>query len=354
MTHNLPSRPNLDHLRGQAKSLLAALREGDPEAIATLREHLPSAKSMSAADVRGPGIRLADAQAAIARKTGFASWPRLARHVEQLRALEGAWEIATLEMDGVVMPPAMLATARVLIDGDRFRSEMPGVVYEGVFLIDVEAEPHTIDIDFVEGPEAGNRNFGVFSVEGDTMRLCLGMTGAPRPTGFRTAAGSGHASETLRRVSASRPTTVGSGPVAAPPPGNADALAAGFIPMDCPSLARLQGEWKAVKVENDGKSLPAQMLSTGRRSANGNEVKVSFGGQVMLHALVRVNSEADPAQVDYFNLAGPHKGAVQEGILRWVGDAEAEFCMAAPGKPRPTDFASPPGGGWTLSRWRRM
>ncbi len=59
-------------------------------------------------------FRLADAQSAIARATGFASWPQLSRHVDQLRALEGTWEFASLVVDGQTMPAAgagLVATA---------------------------------------------------------------------------------------------------------------------------------------------------------------------------------------------------------------------------------------------------
>src|SRR5262249_18003444 len=138
MSSKLPQRPNLDHLRGQAKTLLAGIETGDKGAIATLREHLPAAAGMTVAQVRQTRFRLADAQLAIARKTGFATWPHLARHVEQLRALEGTWEFDSLEVDGRPMPTAMLTTSRILIDGDCFRSEMGGTTYEGVFNIDVE------------------------------------------------------------------------------------------------------------------------------------------------------------------------------------------------------------------------
>src|SRR5437867_2657122 len=132
----LPPRPNLDHLRRQAKSLLAELESADKAAIATMREHLPAAKDMSDEQIRKARFRLADAQSAIARKTGFASWPQLARHVEQLRALEGTWEFVSLEIEGQPMSAAMLTTSRILIDGDRFRSESPGAIYEGIFNID--------------------------------------------------------------------------------------------------------------------------------------------------------------------------------------------------------------------------
>src|SRR3954453_21185927 len=135
MAKQLPPRPNLDHLRAQSKSLLAALDKGDKEAIATMREHLPAAKDLGDAQIRKSGFRLADAQSAIARKTGFASWPQLARHVEQLRALEGTWEFVSLEIDGNSMPPGMFSAAHILIDGDRFRTESPEATYEGVFNI---------------------------------------------------------------------------------------------------------------------------------------------------------------------------------------------------------------------------
>src|SRR5437870_1951530 len=103
MKTNLPARPNLDHLRRQTKALLSALKSRDPEAASTILKHLPAAKEMTAAQVLETRYRLADAQSASARITGFAAWPHLTRHVEQLRALEGTWSFARLEMDGGVI-----------------------------------------------------------------------------------------------------------------------------------------------------------------------------------------------------------------------------------------------------------
>ena len=37
----LPARPNLEHLRNQAKDLLRAYRSGEPSAISRFRECLP-------------------------------------------------------------------------------------------------------------------------------------------------------------------------------------------------------------------------------------------------------------------------------------------------------------------------
>src|SRR5690242_13343886 len=125
----LPARPNLEYLRSQAKSLLPGLKKKNPQA------------------------RLADAQLAVARQSGFSNWPALTRHVEQLRGLEGDWRFAALEIDGKAVPAGALKESRILFDGDRFRTESPEATYEGIFTVDVEQQPAHIDIDFVEGPE---------------------------------------------------------------------------------------------------------------------------------------------------------------------------------------------------------
>ncbi|MBV9481588.1 MAG: ankyrin repeat domain-containing protein [Acidobacteria bacterium] len=74
MSRVLPARPNLEHLKKQAKDLLHNLEQGDPSAI----EQLNAVVSATA------GPKLADAQHALAREYGFASWAKLKEHVESL------------------------------------------------------------------------------------------------------------------------------------------------------------------------------------------------------------------------------------------------------------------------------
>jgi uncharacterized protein (TIGR03067 family) len=348
---NLPSRPNLDHLRRQAKALLAALEAGEAEAVSTILNHLPSAKGMTADQVVQMHFRLADAQSAIARKTGFASWPHLARHVEQLRALEGTWSFARLEIDGNTIPVSALGASRILIDGDRFRTESPEATYEGIFNINVEAQPHEIDIEFVAGPEAGNWNFGIFRLDGQQLEVCLDINGKPRPAEFGTSPGSGHAFETLNRSSQARPDNVTGGTPSACPQSQPVQECVGFDYVESPTLAKLQGQWTPTKIVRDGQELPKMMLSTGLRSAKANEIKISFGGQTMIHALVRLDESTDPIHVDYYNLAEACKGTIQLGIMKWQGD-DVCFCMAAPNDLRPADFTATAGSGRTLSQWR--
>jgi uncharacterized protein (TIGR03067 family) len=353
MKRRLPARPNLEHLRAQAKTLLARLRDGDAEAAQTLIEHLPEASHLSPQQVCKHGFRLADAQAAIARKSGFAAWPGLARHVDRLRSMEGTWGFRSLEVDGSAMPGSMLSNSRLLIDGDRFRMESPEANYEGIFIIDVEQAPHHIDIDFVEGPEAGNRSQGIFQIEGDRFTICLGLVGAQRPERFATSRGSGHALEELVRVEHARPPGVDGGtpqvPAPTPPPVVADGQ---FETTVTPTLQKLMGEWAPLELVTSGKPLETAYLPYGFRSHSGVETKVVFGGQTMVHAKVRFNEAAEPIEVDYLHLAGKGKGSISLGLFRWDGE-DAVYCMGAPGAPRPSDFSCGPGSGRIFSRWKR-
>jgi uncharacterized protein (TIGR03067 family) len=326
----LPSRPNLEHLRGQAKKLLVDLKK------------------------RNRAAKLADAQLKIARDGGFKSWSALAKHVEALRALEGEWRFVSLQVDGSDMPAAYSAHSRILMDGDRFRMESPEGNYDGTFAIDASTDPMRIDIDFVEGPESGNRSQGIYELRGDQLTMCIGVVGASRPKSFATKKGSGHALEKLRRVDAKRPQNVTGGvrtahkaPVVAAGPVDAESFNAATAPM----LDRLQGEWMPTELVTNGEPMRADWLAFGSRINAGNETKVVFGGQVMVHAKMRFDESTTPVAVDYLNLAGAAKGKVSLGIMDWVGD-EVRFLIAAPGAPRPRDFAEK-SKGLTLSRWRK-
>src|SRR5436305_1738420 len=81
--------------------------------------------------------------------------------------------------------------------------------------------------------------------------------------------------------------TGGTPPVHQPPPATEDR--AGFAFEDCATLRRLQGEWTPVRIVRDGQELPAGMLAAGLRAAAQNQVKITFGGKVMIHALVRID-----------------------------------------------------------------
>jgi ankyrin repeat protein len=79
----LPSNPNLDHLKYQAKDLLKERAARTLAAAQRIREFHPRFGGAGDAEVFGAQFSLSDAQLAIAREYGFPSWTRLKRHIEK-------------------------------------------------------------------------------------------------------------------------------------------------------------------------------------------------------------------------------------------------------------------------------
>src|SRR5262245_14411028 len=92
----IPSNPNLEFDRNQAKALLAAAQRGEASAMQRFRASHPRFGSTGDAPSQGGGaMALSDAQLVVAREYGFASWPRWKQFVET-RRLDRAQRAAAL------------------------------------------------------------------------------------------------------------------------------------------------------------------------------------------------------------------------------------------------------------------
>ncbi len=81
-TKTLPANPSLEHLKFQAKDLAKSRTDRDPEAAQRIREFHPKFRSSTDAEIAAAKFTLSDAQLAIAREYGYASWARLKAQVE--------------------------------------------------------------------------------------------------------------------------------------------------------------------------------------------------------------------------------------------------------------------------------
>src|ERR1700730_6262333 len=78
----LPSNPNLDHLKYQAKDLLKEQAARDSGTAQRIREFHPRFRRATDAEIFAAPLKLSDVQLTIARESGFPSWARLKRHIE--------------------------------------------------------------------------------------------------------------------------------------------------------------------------------------------------------------------------------------------------------------------------------
>jgi len=116
---SLPERPDLSHLKAQAKDLLRRYRRGDLSAAARLRRWLPAARGADDAALTALDLRLHDAQSCVAREYGFASWPELKAFVDERAAARTSREALlprwlALVYGGGFVRPNPAAAARLL------------------------------------------------------------------------------------------------------------------------------------------------------------------------------------------------------------------------------------------------
>jgi uncharacterized protein (TIGR03067 family) len=118
---------------------------------------------------------------------------------EELARFEGSWQFDSMEAEGKAVPLESFKGIRLVLKGDRFTMTEPVATYGGTYTVDPIARPKTIDVTFTEGPEKGKTSYGIYELDGDTYKVCIGLVGKPRPTEFASKPGSGHVLEVLKR-----------------------------------------------------------------------------------------------------------------------------------------------------------
>lgn len=136
MSRDLPNTPNLAHLRKQAKHRLTEMERQNPNA------------------------QLADAQHAIARDYGFASWPRLKAHVESLPVTPSSGGMPTSPFAGTWLANVSKSRQHPL---NPFRS--------ATLYVDVAGDAVSITDVFVDGDGRTERRENTLRADGNEHRL---------------------------------------------------------------------------------------------------------------------------------------------------------------------------------------
>lgn len=84
---SLPENPDIEKLKGNAKSLRDLVRGGFDSPVQLVREHHPRLTDLVAGSPAAVTFKLSDAQLTLARRYGYPSWPALRRHVELVNRL---------------------------------------------------------------------------------------------------------------------------------------------------------------------------------------------------------------------------------------------------------------------------
>lgn len=116
-------------------------------------------------------------------------------------------------------------------------------------------------------------------------------------------------------------------------------------------LKKYTGTWAAVSVEHDGKKLSAEDVKTVKLTVDGEKYTFHLRDMV-IEGTHKVDPTKKPKQIDAVRSKGPHAGETLKGIYE-LTDKTFKVCFAAPGKDRPTEFATKEGDGHRLLSFKR-
>ena len=103
-----------------------------------------------------------------------------------LKRFEGVWKVTRAEKDGKALPDEMLKDIKVTIAADRFT--IKDGKDEDVAIIKVDASKKPGLIDFVPADDVKQLAPGIFTFEGETLKICWAKVGGERPKEFSSRA----------------------------------------------------------------------------------------------------------------------------------------------------------------------
>jgi uncharacterized protein (TIGR03067 family) len=117
-------------------------------------------------------------------------------------------------------------------------------------------------------------------------------------------------------------------------------------------LDRHQGTWRATSSVYDGQEAPEAIVRSITRVVEKDHVAWKRDGKSFAGTRIELDPSRDPKAIDVIPDGGKDRGERVLGIYKLEKD-RLTICMAAPGRPRPTEFEAEKGSGCTLRTFIR-
>jgi uncharacterized protein (TIGR03067 family) len=110
-------------------------------------------------------------------------------HIEEL---PGVWTCISGVNDGKPLPEQIAKQLKLTLTQDRYKTEKgTELLFDGIYKIDPGQKPKHIDITAPEGEQAGKTSKGIYSLDGDMLKMCYANPDKDRPKEFESKPGSG-------------------------------------------------------------------------------------------------------------------------------------------------------------------
>ena len=106
---------------------------------------------------------------------------------KDLKAFEGTWTLAALEVNGKDVPIDKLMGTTVVIKGDLYTVKVKDKSFPVTIKLNPSKDPKEIDMIPTEGDKKDQVHKGIYKLEKDTFKICRGLNpDQERPNQFGT------------------------------------------------------------------------------------------------------------------------------------------------------------------------
>ena len=105
------------------------------------------------------------------------------------KAVQGSWTPAAAELAGQPMTDAVLKSISLKLENGKYEVSVGGAPDKGTYTLDSATKPKSMTITGTEGPNHGKTFPAIYELKGETLRICYDLSGAKRPTEFKSIAG---------------------------------------------------------------------------------------------------------------------------------------------------------------------
>ena len=105
------------------------------------------------------------------------------------KAVQGSWKPVRAELAGQPMADDVLKIISLKLDNGKYEVFVGDKPDRGTYTIDSKTKPRSMTVTGTEGPNNGKTFPAIYELKGDTLRICYDLSGAKRPTGFKSIAG---------------------------------------------------------------------------------------------------------------------------------------------------------------------
>jgi uncharacterized protein (TIGR03067 family) len=105
------------------------------------------------------------------------------------KAVQGSWKPVKAELAGKPMPEAVIKTISLKLDSGKYEVFVGEHPDRGTYTVDSSSKPKSMTVTGTEGPNQGKTFPAIYELNGDTLRICYDLSGAKRPTEFKTVVG---------------------------------------------------------------------------------------------------------------------------------------------------------------------